>query len=83
MTTHTETLQEKRRTLHEQLDALAKKTQPQAASHRFVFALLIAGFVLFGSLAATFYASAAQREKGIFHTVVDGAGQVQVNNFNK
>ena len=82
MTTTTETLHEKRRTLYEQIESLAKKSQPQASSHRFVFALFIAGFVLFGGLAATFYVSAAQGEKALFYTAVEGAGNVQVNNFN-
>ena len=57
----TNTLNEKRRALHEQIEALANK--PSAPSGRFVFALILAGVVLFGGLAATFYASAAQREE--------------------
>ena len=87
----TNALNNKRRELHEHIEALAKK-QPQAASGRFVIALVIAGFVLFGGLAATFYASAAQREavlekhtpKGMaqFNTQVEGAGYVQVNNLS-
>lgn len=90
MTSHT--LTDKRRQLHEQIEALAKK-RPQAASGRFVLALAIAGLVLFGGLAATFYASAAQREaatlehqktnQAMFNTHVEGAGNVQVNNLNR
>ena len=80
----TNTLNEKRRALHEQIEALANK--PSAPSGRFVFALILAGVVLFGGLAATFYASAAQREeaasKAMFSTHVEGAGHVQVNNLN-
>ena len=90
MTQATDALTDKRQQLHKQIEALAKRNQPQVASHRFVMALLIAGLVLFGGLAAAFYASAAQREQvlakplaSVFSTVVEGAGQVQVNNLHQ
>lgn len=94
MTQATDALTMKRQQLHKQIEALAKKNQPQVASHRFVLALMIAGLVLFGGLAAAFYASAAQREQvlaqpvthgaaSVFSTVVEGAGHVQVNNLHQ
>ena len=89
---NTHTLNDKRRHLQEQIEALAKK-QPQATSARFVLALGLAGVVLFGGLAATFYLASTQRasvaaahektSQALFNTHVEGAGQVQVNNLNR